>query len=128
MEKDSQLKIFLDPIEVLLKIGVHAHEKTAPQRVIVNVALYADAVRYLSNVNLETIIDYTPLYKEISAWPQRPHTLLIEDYIQDLLALCFNIPDVIACDVSVRKADIFGTDQGAGVAVFMRRADWEKSV
>lgn len=125
MEKNSQIKIFLDPIELLLRIGLHAHEKNAPQRVIISVALYAEPVEYLRGVNAKNIIDYSVLYESIMRWPERPHTDLIEEYIQDLLALCFEIPNVTACDVSIRKADIFSSDQGAGVGVFMLRADWQ---
>jgi dihydroneopterin aldolase len=124
MEKNSQIKIFLDPIALYLRIGLHAHEKTAPQRVIISVALYAEPIEYLRDVTPQNIIDYSVLYETIMRWPELPHTELIEQYVQDLLGLCFEIPNVTACNVAIRKADIFGTDQGAGVEVFLRRTDF----
>ncbi|MAI62026.1 MAG: hypothetical protein CBB87_05980 [Micavibrio sp. TMED27] len=124
MEKNSHVKIFLDSIELPLRIGIFDHEKNAPQRAVVDLELYADPKTYLKTVNLETIIDYGVLYEAIKAWAIRPQVQLIEDYLKELLDLCFEHEAVSACRASIRKLDVFGKDQGAGVEVFMHRADW----
>lgn len=123
MEKDSHVRIFLDSIEVHLHIGIYPHEQDAPQRVVVDVALYAD-LGYLKTVTAETIIDYGVIRGAITAWAERSQVLLIEDYLKELVDLSFAHEQVIACRLAIKKADIFGEDQGAGAEVFMRRADW----
>lgn len=120
----SYVKIFLDSIEVPLRIGIYDHEKTAPQRALVDVELFADPKAYLETVNLDTIIDYAVLYEAINAWAEREQVSLIEDYLKELLHLCFQFEAVTACRASIRKLDVFGKDQGAGVEVFMSRSDW----
>lgn len=121
---ESHVKIFLDSIEIPLRIGIYDHEKTAPQRVVVDVELFADPKTYLAQVNLDTIIDYGKVYNEIKSWAGREQVHLIEDYLKELIALCFGFSPVDACRVSIKKADVFGPEQGAGVEVFMKRADW----
>jgi dihydroneopterin aldolase len=124
MEKDSHIKIFLDSIEVPLKLGLLPHEHNKPQRVLVTAEVYADPAAYLREVSPETIIDYAVLYEGITSWAHRPHAQLIEDYLKELLDLCFGSKSVTAARLSIKKADIFGKDQGAGIEVFMHREDW----
>lgn len=122
---ESHVKIFLDSVEVPLKIGIFPHEQNVAQRVVVDVELFADPDTYLKTVSLDTIIDYGKLYKAIKSWADRPQVQLIEDYLKELMALCFEFDDVAACRLAIKKADVFGENQGAGVELFMNRADWQ---
>ena len=121
---ESHVKIFLDSVEIPLKIGIFEHEQNVAQRVVVDAELYADPATYLREVNLDTIIDYGLVYERIQSWAERPQVQLIEDYLKELTALCFDFENVIACKVSIKKADVFGQDQGAGVELFTTRQDW----
>ena len=125
MKKDSRVKIFLDSVEVPLKLGIYEHEQGVSQRVIVDVAVFADAKGYLGGVHVGNIIDYDTYYNEIRSWAGRSQVQLIEDYLKELMALCFRHELVQACRVSIRKLDIYGPDQGAGVEVFMTRTEYE---
>ena len=124
---ESHVKIFLDSVEVPLKIGILEREQDKPQRVVVDVALFADPATYLRKVNLDTIIDYGVVYKAITSWAKRPQVQLIEDYLKELAALCFEFEDVTACKLSIKKLDIFGPHQGAGVELFVSLEDWKSS-
>ncbi len=121
---ESHVKIFLDSVEVPLKIGIFPHEQDVPQRVVVDVELFADPDTYLQTVNLDTIIDYGKVYGAIKSWADRPQVQLIEDYLKELMALCFEFDAVTACRLAIKKADVFGENQGAGVELFMKRGDW----
>ncbi len=118
------MKIFLDSVEVSLKIGIHDHEQNVAQRVIVGAELYADPKSYLDHVDLDSIIDYAKVYNAILSWSKRDQVQLIEDYLKELIALCFGFSHVVACRVSIKKADVFGENQGAGVELFMPRENW----
>ena len=124
MKKNSHVRIFLDSIEVPLKIGIYDHEQNTPQRVVVDAALFADMDQYLKVVSTDTIIDYSRLYKAIKAWAERPQVQLIEDYLKELADLCFEHDAVQACQISIRKADVFGPEQGAGVELYTTREEW----
>lgn len=123
---ESHIKIFLDSVEIPLKIGIYPHEQNKPQRVVVDAELYADPETYLSHVDKNSIIDYGKVYKAITSWAERPQVQLIEDYLKELADLCFVFQAVTACRVSIKKADVFGPEQGAGVELFVSRADWKR--
>ena len=118
------MKIFLDSVEVPLKIGIYDHEQNVPQRVVVDVELYADHKTYLEQVDKDSIIDYAVVYNAITSWAERPQVQLIEDYLKELMALCFEFDAVTAARISINKADVFGENQGAGVELFLNREDW----
>ncbi|MFP4313814.1 MAG: dihydroneopterin aldolase [Alphaproteobacteria bacterium] len=124
MKKDSHVRIFLDSVEIPLKIGIYDHEKIKPQRVVVDAALFADAQSYLTDIDAGTIIDYARVYNAIRAWAERPQVQLIEDYLKELANICFEHESVIACQISIRKADVFGPEQGAGVELYTSRENW----
>lgn len=123
---ESHIKIFLDSVEIPLKIGIYPHEQNKPQRVVVDAELYADPETYLSHVDKNSIIDYGKVYKAITSWAERPQVQLIEDYLKELADLCFGFQAVTACRVSIKKADVFGPEQGAGVELFVSRGDWRR--
>ncbi len=125
---ESHVKIFLDSVEVPLKIGIFPHEQGVPQRVVVDAELYANPETYLQTVNLDTIIDYGQVYNTIKSWAERPQVQLIEDYLKELTDLCFGFDDVIACKIAIKKVDVFGENQGAGVELFTMREDWDRTV
>ncbi len=125
---ESHIKIFLDSVEVPLKIGIFAHEQGKPQRVVVDAELYADPKNYLQDATLDTIIDYGKVYNAITSWAKRPQVQLIEDYLKELAQVCFDFDAVVACRLAIKKADVFGPEQGAGLELFITRADWQSSL
>lgn len=126
MENNSHAKIVLTDMEIDVRIGLHAHEQEGgrSQRILVSVELFVSAVDYLTDTTKDTIIDYDYIYGGIKAWANRPHTLLIETYVHELLGLCFKDERIAAARVSVTKPDIFPDVARAGVEAFMCRADW----
>jgi dihydroneopterin aldolase len=119
-------KLVLRKVEVTTRIGLAAWERERPQRLVVNVELYASSSDYLRTVDANTIIDYCPVYDRIQSWRTRAHTDLIETLVSDLLDACFGHPEVIACKVSVTKPDVFDQAEGAGAETFVQRADYER--
>jgi dihydroneopterin aldolase len=55
-------KIVLKNVEVTARVGLAAWERERPQRLVVNVELFAAPVDYLREVTSESIIDYCPIY------------------------------------------------------------------
>ena len=122
----SYVRIMLKKMHVDVRIGLHAHEQGGHrQKVIVNVELFADAGDYLSNPQRESIINYDHIYEAVKAWAERPHTLLIETYLAELLPVCFFDSRIAACRLSITKPEVFSDVEEAGVEVFMRREDYK---
>jgi 7,8-dihydroneopterin aldolase/epimerase/oxygenase len=123
----SYIKILLQNAEVTARIGLASWERERPQRLLVNIELYAESGDYLREVTSKSIIDYCPLYERIQSWRTRPHTELIESFVSELLHACFEFPQVDACKVSVTKPEVFDQAQGAGAEAYMQRRDYERS-
>ena len=123
----SYTKILLQNAEVTASIGLAPWERERPQRLLVNIELYAESEDYLRKVTNESIIDYCPLYERIQSWRTRPHTELIEAFVSELLHACFEFPQVVACKVSVTKPEVFDRAQAAGAEAYMQREDYERS-
>ncbi len=128
MKKDSHVKIILKDMAVDIRIGLLPHEKEGgrKQRVIVNAELLAGPVGYLKDVSPDNIIDYGVLLAAVKSWEEKPHTELLETYINEFLDVSFKDPRIEACRVSILKAEICEEAEGAGVEVFMKREDWDK--
>ena len=117
--------IALDQIRVQVRIGLNPEEHEAPQTLIVSAELYV-APDYLSqSLSGHDIIDYSVIYEAVKAWEGREHVELIETYMNELIALCFQDPRVEACDIYISKPDIFADAYSAGVQTFMKREDWK---
>lgn len=106
-----------------VRLGVHPHERVPdrPQRVIVNVEMFSDGRSHLEGEGLASVVDYDPIHSAIQAWEGRPHVLLIETLLEELIALCFRDPRVRACRVSILKPDIYDAAAAAGVEIYRVR-------
>lgn len=125
MKKDSYIKVFVTDQVVKTRIGIHAHEKK-PQRLQVQVELYADPVKYLGKIGRKSIIDYDVLHETIAGWKNARHTDWLEMRTLELLGVAFSFRGVDACRVRLSKPDIYKDAAGAGVEVFMTREDYKK--
>ena len=119
-----------DCIRVLLKnymtearVGLHPWEQhpERPNRLCVNVEMFAPLEPGVSSSGAGDFIDYDHVRELLDSWPARPHTHLLETLVDEVIATCFSNPRVLACRVSVLKPDIFSKAEGAGVEVFRRR-------
>ena len=105
-----------------VRLGVHPWERHTekPQRIVVNVELFADNIGRPSE-GLSSIVDYDYIREAIRVWPSREHTVLIESLLEELVELCFRDARVKACRVSVLKPDVYNEAAGAGVELYRVR-------
>jgi dihydroneopterin aldolase len=88
-------KIVLKDVEVSARVGLASWERERPQRLIVNVELYAEPKDYLGYVTPRSIIDYYKLYDRIQSWRVRAHTDLVETLVSDLLDAGFDAGECV---------------------------------
>jgi dihydroneopterin aldolase len=109
-------------LAVEISIGLHPWERTAPQRVIVNVEAWACVGPAYKDTDAPLILDYDRIRDVIrNEWPKRPHVNLLEPLAEELIALCFGYPSVVAARVRVEKPDIFPEAKGVGIELYRRR-------
>ena len=116
----SHVRVLLRNVQTEAHVGLHPWERHPERatRLLVNVEMFAPT----SGPEPAGFIDYDHIRDAIKTWPARPHTDLLETLAEELVALCFSIPPVQACRVSVVKPDIFNEAEAAGVEFFRVRS------
>lgn len=116
-------RLFLRNYEVNINIGVHAFEKTAEQRVIINVELYVPLDFSTPKLDeLIEVVDYDFIRRSVSDRVAKGHIHLQETLCDDLLRTMLQHPKVKAARVSTEKPDVYADCEAVGVEVFGMKA------
>jgi len=116
-------RIILRNVQIEARVGLHPWEMhpERPTRLIVNVEMFVPLPDGAADETAESIVNYDAIRDALRAWPQRPHTPLLETLVDELAGLCLAHPRVMACRVSILKPDIFNEAEGAGLEVYRTR-------
>ena len=112
--------VFVRGLELRASLGVHPHEKAAPQRVVVGVELAVRDEVAPSGVgedDLRRTVDYSAVVRAARAIVAEGHTLLVETLAERLALAALADPRVVKARVSVEKPDAFAEAAGVGVSV-----------
>ncbi len=117
----SYQRVALRDLEIKMRVGIAEIERHQlnPQRVIVNVELFAHKDKH-EGETIESCFNYHPIHEYIvNNWPTRPHTDLLETLVEELVSFCFEDKRVEACRVSLQKPEIY-EDAAATMVEFYR--------
>jgi 7,8-dihydroneopterin aldolase/epimerase/oxygenase len=112
--------VFVRGLELRASLGVHPHEKAAPQRVVVGVELAVRDEAAPSGVgedDLRRTVDYSALVRAARAIVAEGHTLLVETLAERLAVAALADPRVVRARVTVEKPDAFAEAASVGVSV-----------
>ena len=112
--------VFVRGLELRALLGVHPHEKAAPQRVVVGVELAVRDEAAPSGVgedDLQRTVDYSALVRAARTIVAEGHTLLVETLAERLAVAALADPRVVRARVSVEKPDAFVEAASVGVSV-----------
>lgn len=102
----AEYTILLEELEVTMGLGVHDHERAAPQRVVLSVTM---ACRYAAapQDRIEDVVDYDFLRERILALAASRHFELQEVLCDQVAALALADPRVYQVQVRSTKPDIY---------------------
>ena len=113
-------QLFLRQHEVLVNIGVHVFEKTAPQRMWCDVELYVDYAHSTSHSDhIDEVVDYDFVRRVIAKRVARGHMELQETLCDDVARELLAHPKVQAVRLSTCKPDVYPDCNAVGVQVFL---------
>lgn len=98
--------ILLEGLEVVMGLGIHAHERSAPQRVTLSVAMEC-VYPAPPEDRIETVVDYDFLRADIRKLSESRHFELQETLCDQVAALALRDPRVASVRVKSMKLDIY---------------------
>jgi 7,8-dihydroneopterin aldolase/epimerase/oxygenase len=126
--------VFLRDLVLTASIGVHPHERTAPQRVRINIdlAVEDDGAQLLSRKpvgrdELSRVVDYEKVADSARQIVASGHVRLVETLAERIAEVCLADRRVHLARVRVEKLDIFADATSAGVEIERRQRDLSTS-
>ncbi|PHZ84106.1 dihydroneopterin aldolase [Paremcibacter congregatus] len=110
------LKEFRHPVS----IGIHDHERRAPQNILFTVTIGLD--QEIPGDDIRHTLDYDFLRREIAALTDGRHFNLQETLAQEILQICFKQNEVTFARVALAKPDVYPDCVSVGYTVEARRA------
>ena len=112
--------VFVRGLELRASLGIHPHEKAAPQRVVIDVELAVRDEAAPSRVgedDLRRTVDYAAVVRAASAIVADGHTLLVETLAEKIAQSALVDPRVVRVRISVEKPDAFTEVGSVGVMI-----------
>lgn len=120
-DADRHLRlVFVRGLALQARLGVHPHEKAAPQRVVIGVELAVEDEAAPDGVgvdDLRRVVDYERIVKAARAAAAAGHTLLVETLAERIAEAALADPRVQRARVAVEKPDAFPDVATVGVVV-----------
>ena len=109
--------VFVRDLELQALIGIYAHEKTDPQRVIVNIDLSVTEGEGPKDDDIGHVVSYEIVVKKVEAIIAEGHINLVETLCEKIAASCLTDKRVRAARVRVEKPDIIANARSVGVEI-----------
>lgn len=112
--------VALEGVVVDLRVGFHAHEREAPQRVNIDLEVRRDTAPEAFHDRADCM-DYSRIRRHLTGvLPELPHLDLLEEWADVVVA---SVAEIVAADeirVRLRKLDIYDPPLSATVTVTRR--------
>ncbi len=109
--------IFVRDLVMVCTIGVHKHERKAPQRVRVNIDLSADGAGPAAHDELSEVVCYEDIIIGVKTLTAQGHINLVETLAERIAAMCLSDARVESARVRVEKLDVFADAASVGVEI-----------
>lgn len=110
--------VFVRDLVVMCAIGVHEHERKAPQRVRLNLdlaVLEGDIASVADDIN--NVVCYEHITNAVREVCARGHINLVETLAEDIAEVCLAPAQVRSVRVRVEKLDVFEDAASVGVEI-----------
>lgn len=114
--------VFIRDLILPCNIGIHRHEKDAPQRVRINLDLAVRENDTPVNDAIANVVCYEDIATGARALVSSGHINLVETLAERLAAFCLKDSRVTMVRVRVEKLDVFPDAVSAGVEIVRSRA------
>lgn len=110
-------RLLITDLVLQASIGIHAHEKTAPQRVRINVELEVDGDARAIGDDIGNVVSYEHIVGRIKALIAAGHINLVETLAERIADICLVDPRARRARVRVEKLDVEPAAAAVGVEI-----------
>ena len=109
--------VFVRDLEVMATLGIHEHEKVAPQRIIVSIDLSVLEGEQTIADDISNVVSYEIVVKKVEAVIAQGHVNLVETLAELIAASCLKDKRVMAARVRIEKPDIIANARSVGIEI-----------
>ena len=113
--------VFVRDLDLMALIGIYEHEKTQPQRIIVNIDLSVLEGDGPQGDDIGHVVSYEIVVKKVEQIIADGHINLVETLCEKIAAACLRDKRVVAARVRVEKPDIIKNARSVGVEIERQR-------
>jgi dihydroneopterin aldolase len=113
--------VFVRDLDLMALIGIYEHEKTDPQRIIVNIDLSVSEGDGPLGDDIGHVVSYEIVVKKVEQIIADGHINLVETLCEKIAASCLKDKRVMAARVRVEKPDIIKNARSVGVEIERQR-------
>ncbi|HEX2580734.1 MAG TPA: dihydroneopterin aldolase [Dongiaceae bacterium] len=118
---DRTYKLFVRNLLVPTRIGIHQHERLAPQKVRITVELTAREPSRWDD-DYDRVLCYADLVTRIRGVAGGAHTNLVETLAEHIAADCLILEDAVSVQVRVEKLEQFKDAESVGIEIIRNKA------
>ena len=110
-------KILIRDLILKISVGIHGFEKRKKQRVKFNIDINTDPSLIPDDNNLDSIINYEDVIKNIKKITNRKHYLLLETLAEKIFLKLFENKRVKKVKLRIEKLDVFENTSSVGIEI-----------
>ncbi len=119
---DTCDKIIIRDLRIKMSIGIYEHEKSRLQTVIINVTLNVSTNHNAPLEDIEEVVSYEDIIKEIEKLADNRHYNLVERFAEDIADMCLkHARKIQSVDVRIEKPDIIENTASVGVQIIRNK-------
>jgi 7,8-dihydroneopterin aldolase/epimerase/oxygenase len=109
--------VFVRDLDVMATLGIYEHERTTPQRIIVNIDLSVSEGDNPLVDDISNVVSYEIVVKKVETIIAQGHVNLVETLCELIAASCLRDKRVMAARVRIEKPDIIKNARSVGVEI-----------
>ena len=110
-------RIFIKDLRVTGIIGIHPHERTKPQEMLINIRLFTDTHRAAETDDINDCVNYQTIAESVKAHAETSKRLTVEALAEDLAQICLKTPRVQGVQIRVEKPQAIAYTSSVGVEI-----------
>jgi FolB domain-containing protein len=115
-------KIIIKDLRATGIIGIYEHERTTPQEMVINIALFTDIHKAAQTDNIADCVDYEKVATKVKTHAETSKRLTVEAMAEDVARLCLETPGVQRVNVRVEKTQAIAYTGAVGVEIEREKA------